>query len=396
VSHNGFETPLAAINAWCENLARVPTEQVDLADAVGRVLAVPLLTDRDSPPCDVSAMDGYAVRLQDLPATSLPVAKTARIGQRAEALDPGTAVKIVTGAAVPVGAQAVIRREDTREFPGRVELIGRPPEMGENIRVQGENLRQGQEVLPAGAMITPATIASLATFGVTRPTVYRKLNVGIITTGDELLPPEGSPAPWQIRDSNGPFLQALVSASPRLNLHSITRAPDRPDAIADCLQQALDTCDLVFLTGGVSMGDRDYVPATVTGAGARIIFHRLPIRPGHPILGAVGSKGQCIMGLPGNPLAVMTGACRFGRAAVDRLSGLVRAPAPLLPLAEADAKTLKLWWYRPVSVGEDGAARLVSSRGSGDIPSAARGDGFIEVPPHSSGAGPWPFYRWEI
>lgn len=396
MSHTDFTSPSAAIETWCQGMSPVASERIPLAAAAGRVLAESLLADRDSPPSDVSAMDGYAVRLSDLAALSLPVAGTARIGQRVPPLPPGAAMKIVTGAAVPTEAQAVVRREYTREYADHVEFARPVPGEGDEIRRQGENLRRGGCVVPAGAVITPTVISSLASFGIARPVVAGKVRLSIIVTGDELLPVESAPAPWQIRDSNGPFLSSLVAACPRLQVTRLIHSPDDPQALAKLLYGALDAADMVVLTGGVSMGDCDYVPSIVAQVGAKTVFHRLPIRPGHPVLGAIAPRGQAILGLPGNPLAVMTGMCVFGRAAIDRLTGTIRGGMPLVTLANPDQKTLKLWWYRLVSITSDGRAELVSSQGSGDVPSAARSDGFVELPPGESGIGPWPMYRWEL
>lgn len=389
-------TPAAAIAALCERLSPVETETVGWDESLGRVLSEPLRADRDSPPCDVSAMDGYAVRLADLAMERLPIAGEARIGRPAPELVTGSAVKIVTGAPVPKGADAVIRREDTREFHDHIELQAARVEPGQNIRRQGENLPAGEEVMAAGSLITPATISALATFGIASPLVYRKLRIGIITTGDELLPVASSPEPWRIRDCNGPFLKTLCSNCSRTEIRSSVHVPDDATLLERSLRSALETCDAVILTGGVSMGDYDHVPDVVNRVGATTVFHRLPVRPGHPILGAVSSRGQLILGLPGNPLAVMTGMCRFGRLALARLAGLTPTPCPAVRLANPDAKPLKLWWYRPVTIDSAGEAHLVSSRGSGDVPSAARSDGFVELPPEATGAGPWPLYRWEI
>jgi molybdopterin molybdotransferase len=228
------------------------------------------------------------------------------------------------------------------------------------------------------------------------PRVYRKLRVGVIVTGDELATPLEAPEPWRIRDCNGPFVQSLLSGCSRVRLDSLKHVRDEPSALARQLNLLLDGCDAVIITGGVSKGDYDHVPAVVAGTGAEVLFHGLPIRPGHPILGAVTRQNQAIIGLPGNPLAVMVGMCRVAAAALARLSGMQSAAMPRVQLADTISKPLQLWWYRPVRIEADGRARLVSSKGSGDIPSAVRSDGFIELEPGAAGSGSWPFYRWEL
>jgi molybdopterin molybdotransferase len=398
VADSVFSSPAAAIDAWCRALRLVETERVPLARCAGRVLAEPVLADRDSPPSDVSSMDGYAVRLADWAAAPLPLGGACRIGQPPQNLPPGTALRIVTGAAIPHGADAVVRQEDTTLANGCVALPNSPVAAGQYIRRQGENLRQRDEVVSAGTLITPAVVSALAAFGVAAPLVRRQVSAAVIVTGDEWLPPDHAPEPWQIRDSNGPYLQAILAACPRVALGHACHVPDDPALLTETIRRLLQAHDLLVLTGGVSLGDSDHVPAAVQAGGAKIIFHRLPIRPGHPILGAVGPEGQAVLALPGNPLSVMTGICRFGRAAVAHMTAAKNPAPPAVQISHPDSKTLKLWWYRPVTLAPDGTARLVATMGSGDIPSAARSDGFVEIPPESSGAGggPWPLYRWEL
>lgn len=394
-----FDSPSAAVKALVGDLLPVGTEQVPWDRSQGLVLAQAIVADRDSPPCDVSAMDGYAVRVDDLDRGTLPIAGTASIGRAAPPLPAGTALRVVTGAPVPPGAQVIVPREQTTEEPDRVRLRVGPDAIraGQHIRRRGENLPAGGEVVPAGTVITAAVTSSLAAFGIVRPRVYRKVRVAILTSGDELMDVESRPEPWQIRDSNGPVLQALVSHCPRLELADCRRVPDSRQELEWQVRDLVNQCDALLLTGGVSMGDCDYVPAVVEASGARVIFHGLPIRPGKPLLAARGPQGQLILGLPGNPLSVLTCACRVAAPALARRSGLRQGLAtPLVTLAGDDERQMDLWWYRPVVLRADGGAWPVPSRGSADIVSAARSHGFIEIPPRSKGTGPWSFYRWEL
>ena len=397
--HFRFDTPAAATSALLDVLAPVSTELVAWHEAPGRILGSEIVSDRESPPCDASAMDGYAVRLADLSPAEIPVAGEVRIGRPIPAMPPGSALKIVTGAPVPAEADAVVPREMTQEQAGRFTLTVDPASIkrGQNIRRRGENLSSGAEVVPIGRIVTPAVMSAAVTFGVARPAVYRKVRVAILVTGDELLTVNDSPKPWQIRNCNGPVLQSLVSLSPWLELKACLQIPDDEAAIERQFTQMLRDCDAILLTGGVSMGDYDFVPGIVERAGCRVVFHGVPIRPGQPLLAAAGPEGQLVMGLPGNPVSVMSCACRFARPALARLAGLRELAAPIPVLMDAsDAKSIDLWWYRPVTLTPAGKALPVASKGSGDMVSAARSDGFIELPPSSAGAGPWPFYRWEI
>jgi molybdopterin molybdotransferase len=251
--------------------------------------------------------------------------------------------------------------------------------------------------LDAGVLISPAVASALAAVGAAEPRVRRRLRVGIVPTGDELL---GSDL-YHLHDANRPALAALLATLPWVEVQAIEPVPDDLAAITAALQLQLERCDAVFVSGGVSMGDRDYVPAAVVQAGCTIVFHRLPMRPGRPLLGAIGPRGQAVLGLPGNPVSVLVTARRLGMIVLRRLAGLsnMDPPAPAVTLtaeaAELLAKTtLELWSYRPVRLLGAGCAEIATTRSSGDFVAAARSDGFIEVVPHGVGQGPWPFYGW--
>lgn len=393
------ESPDAAIAAVQGRLESVGTEEISWSNAAGRVLAERVVADRDSPPCDVSAKDGYAVRLADLSRDALPVVATILAGRPPCELPAGTAVRIMTGAATPAGTQAVLRREDTQELSDSIRLrIGasavRPDE---NIRRQGENVRLGAEVAPIGTLVNAAVMASLAMFGVLKPRVYRRLRVGIVTTGDELLDSGTQPSPWQIRDSNGPSLHALTAACPWIQTAEPVRGMDSPDHLRQVLTDSLSCNDVLFISGGVSMGDRDYVPQVLESLGASTVFHRLPVRPGHPILGAIGPQGQVIVGLPGNPVSALVCACRIGSPICRFRAGLRGLPAGMMvSIVNPEQTQLNAWWWRIVRITGAGQARLLSSQSSGDLVSAARGDGFVEIPPQTCSHGLVPFFPWAI
>lgn len=389
--------PREALTALLDRLAPVEAESVALAEASGRILAEPITADRPSPACDVSAMDGYAVRLADLKKHRLPMAGEVATGQAPPELPLGAAVRIFTGGAVPPGAEAVIRREDVTEHPDAIELSEATIKPGANIRRQGENTAAGAEVLEPGTPINAATAAALATFGITRPKVHRRLRVGVLVTGDEVLPPEAQPEPWQLRDSNAHTLRALLAPLPWISLQQVRRIKDEPEPLTTAVREAIASCDALILTGGVSMGDHDHVPAAIQAAGAETIFHKLAIRPGKPMLGAIGPAGQPILGLPGNPVSVMVTARRLAIPTLRRLAGFAVAdpPAPAVRLRNPGEKRLGLWWYRIVRLTGAGEVEPVATRGSGDPVSAAQSDGFVEIPPKAGGEGPWPFYQWE-
>jgi molybdopterin molybdotransferase len=341
-------------------------------------------------------MDGYAVRCTDAAASErLAVSAQARIGRAPPALVPGTAVHIVTGAPVPAGADAVIRREDVRERGDEIELLpaARQIKPGTALRRRGENAASGEDIVAAGVLIGPATVGALASFGITRVRVHRRVRVAVITTGDEVVDASETPSAWMLRDSNGPGVAAMLGRLTWAEVVSRERVADDLAAIERAIRRALGEADAMFLTGGVSMGDRDHVPAAVRSAGAEAVFHKVPQRPGKPVLGAV-SHGRPVLALPGNPVSVLVTARRIGVPVLERVAGLLTGAPPPLVSAGDDGKRIDLWWHRIARLSGPGRAELTDGRGSGDVPSAARSDGFIEVPPGESAAGPWPFFEW--
>jgi molybdopterin molybdotransferase len=363
-------TPDQAIALIAQSLAPVGTQTVALAAAAGRVLAEPIATDRDSPPHDVSAMDGYAARRADLARATLPIAGEVEIGQPPPRLPAGAVLRIVTGAMA----------------------------IGQFIRRRGENAPAGHPVLAAGTLLTAPALAALAAFGQSSPRVYRPVRVAILTTGNELLLAADTPAPWQIRDSNGPALRALLSAIPWLEVCALRHVPDDPQAIAAALEAQLAGADALLTTGGVSLGQHDHIPGVLAALGAQTLFHRLPIRPGHPLLAAIGPNGQAIFGLPGNPLSVLATATRFAAVALRRRAGwAICDPAPTLVYVDApDAPRAALTWYRPARLAAPGVAEVVAHRGSGDLVAPAPSTGFVETAPDAPAVGLLPYRPWAI
>lgn len=392
-----FDSPHTAVDALTQRLARVMTEGVPLAHAAGRVLAAPVDADRDSPPHDVSAMDGYAIRLSDIEIYDelLPIAGEVRIGTPAPVLPARQCLQIDTGACVPIGADAVIPREQAEIIDGRLRHAGNTLIVrGQHIRVHGENTRAGQPVLQPGQSITPTVAATLATFGIDPIPVYRKVRVSVLTTGDELLPVASQPEPWQIRDSNGPTLRAGLAIRPWVELVSVSHAADNPATLQQALSEAAASTDLVITTGGVSMGAHDYIRPATEAIGGEVVYHRLPMRPGKPNLGAVLPNGVALLGLPGNPMAVSVGLSVIVAPVLRHLAGFSQAKAhrPAVTLDAPPTKTLPLWRYLPIRMTGDGQASLLPNRGSGDLAGPAMADGLIEIPPGETAAGPWPLY----
>ncbi len=386
----------AALEKLSSKLAVVGTERIAIDRVQGRILAEDLLADRDSPALDVSAMDGYALRLAELLDGPILVQTTTAAGMGPAELRAGHAIRIFTGAPVPVGAECVVRREDTKESASEVEIAISKDSLraGQNIRRQGENSHCGSVVLRAGSRIDAATIGAVASFGSRELNVRRKVRVVVLNTGDELAQPGDEVAAWQIRDSNGPTLQAWLSTMPWVDVVVRRRVDDSLAGVRTALRSSLEDCDAIVLTGGVSMGDTDFVPAAISELGGETIFHRLPIRPGKPVLGAA-LNGKLLLGLPGNPVSVAVTSRVFGTPLLSQLAGCHSEPArPLVELSQIDDKRIDLTWYRLVQVDADGQVRLVASQGSGDVVSLSHSHGFVEIVPGTLARGPVRLTLW--
>ncbi|KLU01422.1 Molybdopterin biosynthesis protein MoeA [Rhodopirellula islandica] len=423
-----FDSPDQAIQALSQRITATDIESVDFGSSLAslqsihrRILAEPILADRDSPAANVSAMDGYAIYESDLKRDGvIEVTGESVPGSPPPSRSDSGVIRIFTGAIVPEGCDRVIQREHTEELAGtsaddsnsrgpnsrgqirwteRARSI--PP--GANIRCQGENLTAGSVAIPAGLELTSPRLAALTNFGVHQLQVHRPVRVAVLTTGDELASAssknETPLPPWKIRNSNASALIGLLANQPWIDCVSPMHAVDKPSVLRASVLQAIEHHDVVLMTGGVSMGDYDYVPRILQEVGAEIVFHKLPLRPGKPILGAIQSSptgATLILGLPGNPVSATMGARRFAMPLIRKFAGLrdwAECP-PHVMLDEVGDKTLPLHWMRGVRMIQPGVAELVLGKGSGDLATLALTDGFIEMPPHANAPGPWPYFAW--
>ena len=387
-------SPAEAIAAVGRHCAPVGMEEVPLAAACGRVLAQDVVADRASPAADVSAMDGFAVRSSEAARGELPLMGEARAGRAPGELATGHAMAISTGAVIPAGADAVVKKEEATVRDGRLACRGGVAP-GQNIRRAGENGGAGAKVGEAGVVVSPALAGAMASFGLRRVRVHRRVRVGVVVTGDELTAGAGALPAWQLRDSNGPALAAMMGSAAWVESKRCPRSADDPDATRRAIDEAGRDVDLLLVTGGVSMGDHDHVPGALGALGANVVFHRVTQRPGRPVLGAVLASGVPVLGLPGNPVSVMVTARQMARPVAARLAG-VRGDEPVTAVrVEGHDKTLDLWWHRLVRLMPGGVARVADGRGSGDVVAAATADAFVEIPPGLAGAGPWALFKWE-
>ncbi len=380
--------------AWAAILDQVrPLEIVEapLGKAAGFYLAEAVRADRDLPPADRSSVDGYAVRSADLrgAACLLRVKGEAAAGSGARpCVRTGTCVRIFTGANVPPGADRIIKVEDAVERDGVVS-ISLPAEDARNILRRGEDARKGAVLVRPGASLDAMRIGVLAAVGKSRVRVRRRPRVAILCTGSELRRVQDTVAAHMIRNSNGPALQAALErwGFPGSRFRVVA---DRLATLVRALERALESNDVILVTGGVSAGKYDFVPEAAKGAGAKLRFHRVAMRPGKPTLYAAFSGNRHLFGLPGNPLSALTSFHEFALPAIRRLAGCPSGecrpgwPLPLRAPVAREPGFRRCALARIVQSGGVLQASPVPFRSSADLAAAALADGVVLAPP---GAG---------
>jgi len=312
-------TPEDAWSAIENRLEKLPIEDTPRLEATGRTLAGSLHATVDMPQADVSAMDGYVFAGEVPSGEPLPVVATAAAGSPLGLhLEPGEAAKIMTGAVVPSGGDRVIPVEAT-DGGNETVVLSRVPDPGAHIRRQGEVIRHGDPLMPAGRLLTPGAISLLASHGFSTVPTHTLPKVAVMTTGDEVIPPEVEPAAGQLRDSNTSFLLAAGQVS-SLEFHSLGTATDRLEDLRRRIRDGLKF-DVLLLCGGVSMGEYDLVEDVLAELGCTLLFDRVAIQPGKPVVAARHNSGW-VFGLPGNPASVMVTYWLFVKPVLDRLQGL--------------------------------------------------------------------------
>ena len=399
----GYEQAAAMVAACIAQLRplRHPTERIELALAAGRILAQPLIADRDQPPFARSTRDGYACRAAEASShRKLAVVGSSRAGEApAGPLAPHTAWEIMTGAPVPEGADAVIMLEHVELADGQVSLLPpRTAKPGDNIVAQGVQAREGDELLPAGTRIDFGQIALAASCGYAALDVFARPRVAILTTGDELAPVESSPGPGQIRNSNAPMLAALVVAAGGVPL-VLPTAADNAQSLDSALAQAAGA-DMLLISGGVSAGKFDLVEPALARAGARFHFTGVRIQPGKPLVfgelpvsnahAQNKNNTKCFFGLPGNPVSSAVTFLLFAAPVLAALAGSSQSPPRFAwaRFASPAGKNSKkdLTRFLPAScsfktmAGSLPEVSLVPMQGSGDLPALARSNCFLVIP----------------
>jgi molybdopterin molybdotransferase len=360
-------------------------EEVPIWEARGRILATDVTAPENVPPWANSAMDGFAVRGADVaePGASLDVIGDLPAGSTTDAeVGPGQAIKIMTGAPMPEGADTVVRVEDTSMEGARV-TVSTSVETGTSVRPAGGDVAMGDVVFTAGTRLTPMHVGVLATIGVGHPRVYRRPRVAFMSTGDELTPPESPDlSPGAIRDSNRPMLLSLLEDA-GVETIDLGIVPDDTDALRQALDQG-SKADVVMSTGGVSMGDYDVTKLVLQGD-AHVDFWQVAIQPAKPF--AFGHIGDALFfGLPGNPVSVLVSFEQFARPSLLKMQGARCILRPqIVARAGEDFETdpEKTVFVRVLVQGlGDGIPTVVKSGGqaSNVLSAAATADGFALVP----------------
>lgn len=355
------------------------SERVDLLAGAGRVLAEDVAADRDYPPTSRSVRDGFALINADTPGT-LNVIGEVRAGESFDGeVSRGEAVEIMTGAPVPRGADAVVMVEHVKRDGGRIG-VDKPVVCGEAINPQGCEARQGDVVVRRGTRLGYAEIATLATVGRSSINVYRKPQVAIVATGDEIVEVGETPREFQVRNSNAQSLAVQVArAGGEARILPVAR--DNFESTAALVEQGLQH-DLLLLSGGVSAGKYDIVERVLSDFGAEFYFDRVLIQPGQPLVFG-RARGTFFFGLPGNPASTMVTFELFARLAVELLGGM---QAPALPMANAKLTTPfrhrpGLTRFLPAVLSERGELTPVGWAGSSDVAALARANAFLVTEP---------------
>ena len=354
-------------------------EPIDYLKSQGRVLAEAVYSDVDMPPFNKSAMDGYACRSEDL-GKELEVLEVIPAGKSPSfEITAGQCSKIMTGAEVPEGADTVFMVEQSEEIAtNKVRFTG--AKTSSNICMIGEDLRTGDLVLKAGSIIHPQQIAMLAAIGCTNPKVYRRPKVGIISTGSELVEPNQKPQASQIRNSNGHQMTAQAEqCGCEVNYYGIVQ--DDQEATFLAIKKATEENDLTLISGGVSVGDFDYVPMVIEQLGFEILFSKLTVKPGKHTTFAL-KDNKYIIGLPGNPVSSFIQFEIFVKPFVYRLMNFEK-PSPNLPLplaADFKRRRADREEFVPVTINANNEVETVEYHGSAHIHAYHKAFGFMNIP----------------
>lgn len=375
------EKVIAAVRALRGPLA---TETVELSRACGRVLAQPMSADRDYPPFDRSIRDGFALRAEDVtPGATLRCIGEIKAGSGFDGVvGPGECVQIMTGAAVPAGADAVLMIEHV-SMDGERVTFSRAASRGQSIVARAKEARAGQQLLAPGTRMGYAEMALAGQVGSHRLSVFQRPRAAVLSTGDEVVDVSATPGPLQVRNGNSIALQTLAELAGAAS-ESLGNAPDEKQELRRRIERGLEA-NLLIISGGVSMGKYDLVEMVLGELGTQFVFDSVAIRPGRPAVFGT-CRGKPVFGLPGNPVSTMVTFELFVVPAIDVLSGAEPRPLPIFRarLAHALHERSELTHFLPARVQTVRGEPEVSAlpwQGSGDMVAMAGSNAFLVVPP---------------
>jgi len=362
------------------NARETGTEIISFRDALGRILAEDVISDTDMPPFNRSAVDGFACRKDDL-GNELEITETIRAGKEPEkTVGKLQCARIMTGAIVPDSCDFVFMIENSTILPsGKVVFTGIPRKL--NYTLKGEDVRCGDVILRKGKLIRPQEIAALTSVGHISVKVARKPAIAVISTGDELVEPENKPERARIRNSNAYQLLAQAEAAgAKAKYYGI--APDDESSTYDLISRAISENELVIITGGVSMGDFDFVPSVLRRAGVTILFDRVNVQPGRPTTFGTHEKGV-VFGLPGNPVSAFIQFETLVKPLIYKMMGSEWTPlVQNLPMAvKFERKSHSRAAWIPVAITDKNEAMPAEYHGSAHITAYPNADGIVLMPP---------------
>jgi molybdopterin molybdotransferase len=379
--------PHDAYQIILQNTIPLPQSRIALSDAYGYTLAEDINADRDFPPTDRTAVDGFAVRsddIRDCPCTLRLIGEVPAGKPATQPVVPGTCIRVLTGSGIPPQADSVVMVEETSEHDGQITFPN-SAKPGGNIRKKGEEALAGDILVGAGTVLGPIQTGICASVGKAELTVFSKPRVLVICTGEELRRAGESVADHQIRDVNGPALKAALDGAGFPGSKHVLLS-DNMELISREISRGTREADVILLTGGVSVGTYDYVPKALKEAGGVIHFHNVAVKPGKPFLYAsIGAVH--VFGLPGNPMSVLTGFYEFVLPALKRLAGVPLTRCKFInevQLLRAVRSKKDRYHLIPAKVYWDyrvPGAEPLKTHGSADIIAAVKADGVVVVPP---------------
>ena len=398
-------TTAEALNAVLAATPAAATETISADKATGRVLRQTVVAERDQPPFDRVMMDGIALAWSDYDSgqRTFPIQGMQAAGDEALTLEPGHCIEIMTGAVLPPNANCIVPVERLTIADGAAEIEADYDVVKDRfVHPQGSDHARGAHLLTAGKAISPLDIAIIASAGLTEVDVAADPCVRVISTGNELVAPGQPIDAHQVRLSNGPAIVSMLGSHGFCNAEH-DHILDDVDALRDRLRDHLDNASVLILSGGVSMGKADFVPAVLAELGVEKVFHRISQRPGKPMWFGKGPNGQLVFALPGNPVSALVCCRQYVIPSLQKSAGLKAKPPEFAALAARIVFEPKLTCFQPVkllsSAGGQVLAMPVKTNTSGDFAALSATDGYVELPLEQSefeAGTPVFLHRWIV